>query len=425
MTTQNCRFELSSERQGFALAGALLAMVVVGALITGSFFAASQENAIGLSSRYNDEATYTAEYAINQAIEQVPVSVLKNLTSDMVLTYSASPSDTIKYAVVNGQTIGRAVVWVHPSGPNRLFIARAEAVRGDSRYTGGTRVLGLMTHMKIPVFNTDRAIQTFGGLNAGGNSLVSGQDVIPTGAGAPQWSQPGVCDPLTGLKTGVVAKDATQVTQSGSAQIEGNPPVAEDPSMDITQFDNFGDVTYNSLVSLASKTYTAATIPHDPFPSVDANGLCDTADPSNWGEPGVPNGGAGYVAACSNYFPVIHITGDCSQTASVNSQGRGQGILLVDTNLDITGGFEFWGITIVRCNLSAKGTGGKGGHLNGTVMTLNSSDLSYDDVTLGNSVVELSTCAVNRAAQNIPGLNVAIPLRQHSFIDLTAAGAGF
>ncbi len=422
MTRLNLRLDLSGEREGFALAGALLAMVVVGALITGSFFAASQENAIGLSSRYNDQATYTAEYALNQAIEQVPVSVLKNLANDTLLHYSASAADTLKYAVVNGDTIGRARVWVHAAGPNRLFVAQAVAVKGDRRYTGGTRVLGLMTHMKIASFSASQAMLVYGGLAAKGTSLISGRDTTPSGSGQSQWQQPGVCDTLASTKPAIVARDTSKVSKAGAAQIVGNPPKSPDATLDSADFKNYGDLDYSTLTSIATKTYTAATVPNAPTPTVDATtGLCDTNNTNNWGEPGLPSGTS--IVQCENYFPVIHIKGDgnCGTTTKLNAQGRGQGILLVDDNLDISGGFEFWGITIVMCNLTSSGTGG---HLNGTVMTLNNSSLDYD-IAVGNSVVELSTCAVKRAAENIPGYNVGIPLRQHSFIDLTAAGAGF
>ena len=78
-------------REGFALAGALLALVVVGALVTGSFFAASQESAIGVSSRYNDEAMYVAEYALNQASAATSSDALKALTGPISLgTYTVT-----------------------------------------------------------------------------------------------------------------------------------------------------------------------------------------------------------------------------------------------------------------------------------------------------------------------------------------------
>ncbi len=409
MITQTAdRLELSGQRKGFALAGALLAMVVVGALITGSFFAASQENAIGLSSRYNDQALYTAEYGLNQALEEVSILTLRNMTADIVLPQ--------KQAIVNGQVIGTADVRVHAFGPNRLFISRGVALSGDPRYSGGTRVLGLVTHTQLVGFPTDRAIQVLGGLSAKGTSLISGRDTFPNGPGQSQWSN---CNKNSGTFS-VAAPDTTpsKITTQGSAHIDGQ--MLQDPSLTAADFLNYGGgVDYNYLTSRATKIYNAGAAPNRPLPSA-VGGVCNTLDSSNWGEPGPPSGTTGLVPECTNYFPVIWIQG--AGSTIINANGRGQGILLVDGDLDVAGGFEFWGVVIVKGMIKSSGNGG---HLNGTVMSLTSGDLDYTDTLVGNSVIELSSCAVERAAANIPGYNVAIPIRAHSFIDMTAAGAGF
>jgi len=106
----------------------------------------------------------------------------------------------------------------------------------------------------------------------------------------------------------------------------------------------------------------------------------------------------------------LHVTGN----------GRGQGILLVDGYIDIQGAFQFWGITITKRYFS---TTGSGGHIYGTLMAGDSVALD-NNVSTGNSVVELSSCAIQRAAAGA-GTNQAIPLRNHSWVDLTGAGAGF
>lgn len=404
MHTDSVRLELSGQREGFALAGALLAMVVVGALITGSFFAASQENAIGLSSRYNDAALYTAEYGLNQAVQEVSNLTLRALTQDTLLPP--------KWAVVNNDTIGLDSVWIRPSGPNRLFVSKGVATGGDRRYAGATRVLALMTHTVNINFPTDRAMQVLGGLTAKGNSYISGRDTFPQSPSQSQWAD---CGPGNGTQASVVAKDTTQVTAQGSAQYIGNK--VQDPSLDSTSFLNFGGITYDQLAALASKVYPANSNVN-PAPVGTAT-TCAVSVTDNWGEPGLPLGSSsGLVPGCKNYFPVIHVLGNMI----LPSGGRGQGILLVDGNLQISGGFEFWGITVVKGNLTSTGTGG---HLDGVVLAMDSTNVDIDNVAVGNSVVELSSCAVKRAAANIPGFNVAIPLRTHSFLDLTAAGAGF
>src|SRR4029079_18254653 len=92
---------------------------------------------------------------------------------------------------------------------------------------------------------------------------------------------------------------------------------------------------------------------------------CRTSSNTNWGE---PNGGVGSVTACFNYFPIIYAPGNLRI-----SGGRGQGILLVRGDLDLSGGMEFYGPVIVLGNLTSTGTGG---HVYGGVMAFHA-DLDH------------------------------------------------
>ena len=82
-----------------------------------------------------------------------------------------------------------------------------------------------------------------------------------------------------------------------------------------------------------------------------AGGTCAASTiPANWGEPNhaVP------ASPCESYFPVIHVAGNLKLTS-----GRGQGILLVDGDLEVAGNFSFMGAVIVRGGLKMSGTGNK------------------------------------------------------------------
>jgi hypothetical protein len=383
-------------RQGFALAGALLALVLVGALVTGSFFAASQEQSIGISSKYSDEAMYLAETGLNQVSGNTPLDTLEAIDSARV------PSP---FTIMAGaQTAGNANVGIiRVGGPNSkyfLFVSRGQAVRGG-RYGNGTRVLGLLTREMRVYFPTDRAMQLYRGAKVQGSALISGQDTFPPG---PQWSD---CDD-TGLQNSVVTRDTTLVKTIGNAaQIIG--PMRQEPGLGFNDFTNYGGVTYDQLADMATWTLPDGAHP-DPTPSGTAT-TCNTSDPENWSEPGTA------VLGCKDYFPIIHVLGDLM----ITSNGRGQGILLVDGDIVINGTFEFWGITITKRGIK---TAGNGGHLNGTVMAMDSLSLD-NNIATGNSVVELSSCAVKRASSNIPGFNRAAPVRMHSWVDLTAVGARF
>ena len=86
---------------------------------------------------------------------------------------------------------------------------------------------------------------------------------------------------------------------------------------------------------------------------------------SNWGDPFTP------TSPCFSRFPIIH-----AQAGLTINGELGQGILLVEGDLAVQGGFEFFGIVMVRGKLKTNGTGG---HFNGAVMAAN---VDLDDNTV-------------------------------------------
>jgi hypothetical protein len=59
---------LSSRRGGFALVGAVLAMLVVGAIVTGGFYAANQQSQVVRSAYLGELAQYIAETGLEAAM---------------------------------------------------------------------------------------------------------------------------------------------------------------------------------------------------------------------------------------------------------------------------------------------------------------------------------------------------------------------
>lgn len=401
-------------RQGFALAGALLALVVVGALLTGSFYAANQEQSIGISSRYSDEALYVTEAAIDSADAGMTKTALKAMTvgSTLQVLNQQAISDG------SGHTLGNASVWVTrlTANPDRfLYIGRGSSIRGGNASGQGTRMLGLMTQTIDVSFPLGTAMQLWAGIDVKGNSVVNGNDMYPTGGSFGAWSG---CT-TTGAHAGIVTRgDTSQVNVTGSAQVLGaSPPIVRDATLDSASFLKFGSTNYAELASEADKTIAAGTTLSQVQPTINASSTCKTSDLQNWGEPGTTDSHATIYHQCDQYFPIIHALGDLHITGA-----RGQGILLVDGNLDISGGFDFWGVTVVRGTVSTSGTGG---HFYGTVLAFDKGNLDYDNVSTGNSVVNYSTCAIQRASANVEGFNYAVPIKAHSWIDLTATNAGY
>jgi hypothetical protein len=93
----------------------------------------------------------------------------------------------------------------------------------------------------------------------------------------------------------------------------------------------------------------------------------------------------------------------------------GQGILLVDGDLELRGDFLFYGIIIVQGNFETQGNGNR---IMGAVMASNG--LLDDQFVTGGSEITYSRCAVKRAILNNASLSRARPLAQRGWVDLTA-----
>ena len=114
------------------------------------------------------------------------------------------------------------------------------------------------------------------------------------------------------------------------------------------------------------------------------------------------------AAPCGNYFPIIHITGD----ATLNGV-QGQGILLVDGDLEVQGSYEFYGITIVQGRLKTAGGGSTEAHFWGGVMAANV-DLELNSLS-GNATLNYSKCAIVQALQMTGS---TAPLRSRGWVQL-------
>jgi len=85
-------------------------------------------------------------------------------------------------------------------------------------------------------------------------------------------------------------------------------------------------------------------------------------------------------------------------------------VLIVNGDLSVQGGFEFFGPVLVKGSLKTTGTGG---HFNGGVIAANV-DLEQNTV-LGNAVVNYSSCALIRVLTATANGSV---LRERSWVNL-------
>jgi hypothetical protein len=383
---------------GFVLPAAVFALVLVGVLVTGGFFLARQETRVGVASERSAEAFYLAETGALETMSVWDVATFGALAPWSTATKSGTADEGTWSVNVTKMT-------------NRLYflLASGSATKGDAVYGSASRMLGIVARLRSANMEPLAALTTIGSVKFGGSAEIRGEDYLP-----PAW--PGLCDPAHPSKPGVLIDDQQNIQYTGGKSgksISGDPPVAEDPTMTSDDLLVFGDMTWSELVSLASKIYHpgASTITQLGPDSLDVGGSweCNTSTQSNWGNPLNP------TEMCGSYFPIIYAQGNLKIAAS----DAGQGILLVEGDLEVSGGHEFFGPVIVKGTLTTTGTGG---HFIGGVIAANV-DLDSSTV-LGDAQVMFSMCSVERAVLNNSDLTKVRPLERRSWIDLSSAVSG-
>jgi hypothetical protein len=125
-----------------------------------------------------------------------------------------------------------------------------------------------------------------------------------------------------------------------------------------------------------------------PRPSTNG-GVCDTADPLNWGDPA--GGGA-----CADYYRVVRIRGD----AVLSAGSVGQGVLLVDGTLRVDAGARFAGVVIAGNDIEVRGAGAT---ITGVAFAKDRDRLDGSTIADGGAV-RFARCVVQRAALGVAHL---------------------
>ena len=311
------------DERGMALAVAIFALVVVGALVAGAFFAGTQEQRVGENQR-----RVMTSFGVAEGGAQQRMLMWNPTTQNRVKQY---PESTVAIAdtVAPGGTGRYGGSW-YRMGPNIFLIDITGqdnmTSAGQNNSGGGARQrIGMIARIAPIEFGVKASLTTQGGVSVGGNAEIDGTDQTPTG-----WAS---CDPPGPAQAGVRDNGGT-VGTSGAGTVGGNPPVVNDPTITTSTFTTFGGSTYAQLAARATITHPGGNI--NTNPSFNADGSCNTIDINNWGDPHNPASG------CGNYFPIIHVTG----SLTVNGV-QGQGILLVDGDLTVNGSWNFYGIVII------------------------------------------------------------------------------
>ena len=360
-------------RAGMALPMVLGAIVIVGTLIAGVMYLATQDFRVGANTLNEARAESAAELGLNR------------LTTDWDQTKNTTMAtgDTLRlnYTDVSGANVSVFVTRL----PGPFFWAVSEAqTRGNSLQYGTRRRFGQLFRLNTPAMTILGAVTAAGNISVSGNVTVNGNDAYPAG-----W---GCTSPLINVAGAVISPTAT-VTTNGSVSVTGNPAVTTSTAAtDTNTYFNYGGATYSTLAALANITLPGGTYT-GMAPVVNVNGCWKTPN-TNWGDP-VRHTPA---APCENYFPIIHFTGNTSLTT-----GTGQGIMLVDGDLTEAGSFTFTGIIIARGTVRATGSGNT---VTGMIMA--AAVVLGDAVTLtGSTTLQYSSCAVQQVLSTTSPLAVA------------------
>lgn len=384
------------DAKGFAVPAALLALVIVGAVITGGFFIASQASLSSGSADRSREAFYAAEQGIQQVLGTWTRADFDALgsTVDTVTGYvTTSANDTTGRYTTEVRQLDQELYLITSTGYSASKDWRNSAARKLAQVVRGQV-------WNVPV---NGALYVFGGVSVKGTALISGEDADAGGCNSTGASTvPGITTSDSTLVKGNIASGP-----DASTGIWGDPPVLQDTTLQASSLLKYGDVTFDALSGQADVTLSSGATLTGIGPST-SDGGCDTSVTTNWGDPlytGQP---------CSSYFPIVYAPGDLH----INT-GNGQGVLLVAGNLDISGNFTFDGIVIVK---GAMSTSGSGNHVNGVVI-VNSDSVALDasaSSTTGSSVLQYSSCSAEKA---LSGHERAEPIVSRSWFDLSSAGA--
>jgi len=360
-------------RAGMALPMVLGAIVLIGTLIGGVMYLATQDYRVGANTLNETRAEASAEMGLNRVLTDWDQSKNSSMVTGDTMTKS--------YTDPNGASVNVFITRL----PGPFFWAVSEGqTRGNSLQYGARRRYGSLLRLNTPAVNFLGAVTAAGNIRVSGNVNVNGNDANPTG-----WACSGSLNNMPGS---VITPTAT-TTVNGSVTINGNPPFTTSAAAgDTNTYFNYGGLTYTTLAAMANVTLSGGTY-NGMAPAV-SNGVCNKNSNMNWGDP-VRHTPA---AVCETYFPIIHFTGNATL-----SGGSGQGILLVDGDLTKSGNFSFTGVVIARGTIRSSGSN------NGIVGVEMAAAVDEGDaVTLtGNTTIQYSSCAVQQALASSSTLGVS------------------
>ncbi len=380
--------------KGIALAMAIFALVVIGGLVSAGLFQGMQEQRVGLNTLRTQQALAAAQEGAQLEVANWDVGAY----NAMAVGDSASFGGQVPNNA--GWYRGKAYKF-----GTLLYLLRSEGFSPDS---SARQHVGMLVRLRPLEISIRAGLETRGKVEIGGNAVISGRDTVPDITGCPVPS-----DIVAGVR---IDDDDSVEYQGGNWDVAGDPAVAEDNNINDSTLTTFGDATFDDLRAMATKMLPGNTLTtaYNVYPK-SSGGVCDIADPLNWGEPWEPtnpklSASRPYAPGCETYFPIVYIDGD----GYVNQQ-RAQGVIIVDGNLTVSGLTRFYGPVIVRGAIVAEGGGNNVPHFYGGVIAADMGGAADSTRVAGNAQIHYSSCAVQRALQ---GSAMGALLRERSWVNL-------
>jgi hypothetical protein len=359
----------ADQRRGVALITALFGVVVLAVMMSGMYFTSNQEYRGTRNALVEQRAFAVAEFGLNSEISNW------DRARNQIQSFAVGRIDSNQVYVANGDTAWVKVTrltdnsfWVVSDGQANIGTVSMESRRQTSAFV----------RIAYPTIEPKGAITAAGNVRLQGSANVDGDDVHPSG-----WTN---CGALVPTVPAVTVPPAGTVT-SGPSNITSSPAVAHDSAAaDSNTYVRYGSESWVSLTSNADIKLPGG-IYNSNLQPVGTASTCDKSGNFNWGEPDRPG-----IIGCYGYFPIIYASG----SLHLNGNGRGQGILLVNGDLEINGILEFTGIIVVRDDiLKSNGTA----KVTGAVFAANMTAGDPLSWLTGDQDIQYSNCAVQSALQ--------------------------
>lgn len=381
---------IGRDRRGIALPTALFALVVIGALVGGVFFTARLEIRGGENAM---SATRAAEAAQGGLMVGVP-NVLNIGTG---LADGGSATDTKTQIGSTGAYYQNTVTRLN----RYIYLLRSTGTFEANGNVLATRTMAMIVKRYMPEVNINAGATVVGTPSVKGSAVIDGNDHIPSG-----WSDCGAAGPAV---PGIRTNSGTANIQKASNVVTDNADEVVTSDTSVTNMASVLDTLFYQLAGQANvvlNVANGATVSADPDPS--GTGTCNKSNLYNWGD---PNRGSP-ANACEGYFPIVYlnVAKSGSNLGSVRLHMVGQGVVLVNGDMELNAGSVFNGLLLVR------GTFGKANGaatITGGVVS-NNADLDATGAeVLGNLTLNYSSCAVKTALNN---LSVTAPATYRGFI---------